>query len=104
MYSPFLVEVAELVELGQGAVDGGGAGLVLDVEAALAEPDVKVAAGLVAGLADGLQHHLVAALAEVGHALVLGGIDPLEAVELVEADGQVDDVVAAVGVAAQVGV
>ena len=65
------VEVAHVIEGLERAVDGGGSGLVLHVEAALGEPHVKVAARLVAGLADGVEHPVVPALAELRHALLL---------------------------------
>ena len=98
------IEVAELVEPLKGTVDGGGPVLALGVERALGEPHVKVAASRVAGVADALEHHLIALLAEGRAAVVLGVVGTRVAHEAIEAQGEVDDVVATIGVATQVGI
>ena len=96
-----LVEVALLAQAREGAVDGTRAARVLLVEGALGEPDVEGGAHVGAGVADVVEHELVAALAEGEHALGGVGLHPLGAVHLHEVSREVDDVVAAVGVGAE---
>ena len=96
-----LVQVAHLVELVERAVDLRGAGLVLHVERALREPQVKRAADLVARRLDASEHGLVAALAELLQGVLNGHVHPLVAVGRGELARDVHDVVAAIGVPAE---
>ena len=94
-------QIAELVELGEGAVYRRGPLGALLIKAALREPHIEVAASLMTGLADGLKHHLVAALAERGAALVLVDAGEQIAVGSHETSRKVNDVVAGIRVSAE---
>ena len=100
-----LVEITHLVELLEGAVDGGSTGklslAVLDIERTLGEPDVKVAVHIMAKLFDTLEHAQVATLAELHHAVMLVGVHPFVSVGAIEVGSLVDDVGATVGVATE---
>ena len=93
------IEQALVVEDLEGTVNVGDTSLVGLIEAALAAPLVKVATHLMASCPNLGKHVLVGALAELRITLFGGLVDPGVTIGLVEAQGNLDHVVAAVGVA-----
>ncbi len=100
-----LIEIAHLVELGEGAINRRGTSIlalrVLDVKRALREPVVKVAIYIVAQLLNALKHAHIAALTELHHALMRISRNPLVTIGRIEVCSLVNDVGAAVGILAQ---
>ena len=95
------IEVAKLIKSIKRAIDSIFALVILNVERALREPHIKVGTSVVAGVFDGLKHHLVTALTELNHALIFGLVCPDLSVIFEEEKTQVNNVVSSVCIAAK---
>ena len=95
------VQIAKLIQSIKCAVNSVFTLVILDIQRTLGEPNVKVSAGVVAGIFDGLKHHLIAALAELCHALIFRFICPGLSVIFEEEKSQVNNVISSVCVAAK---
>ena len=93
--------MSHLVQTSKGAVYRRCAGLILNIQAALREPQVKVTTSLVGGVLNTLQHCLVRALAELISAGLLVNVCPLVTICFIEFQGDLNDIVATIGIAAQ---
>ena len=95
------IQVAELIKSIERAINGVFTLVVLNVERALREPNIKVSAGVVAGIFDRLEHHLVTTLTELCHAFIFGLVCPDLSVIFEEEKTQVNNVVSGVCIAAK---
>ena len=95
------IEVAKLIKSIKCAIDSVFTLVILNVERALREPHIKVGASVVAGVFDGLKHHLVTTLAELNHALIFGLVCPDLSIIFEEEKSQVNNVVSSVCIAAK---
>ena len=95
------IEVAKLIKSIKRAVNGVFTLVILNVERALREPNVKVRTGGMTGILDGLKHHLVAALAELCHALIFRLVCPDFSIIFEEEKSQVNNIVSSVCITAK---
>ena len=95
------IEVPKLIKSIERTVNSVFTLVILNVERALREPNIKVSTGVVAGIFDGLKHHLVAALTELYHALIFRLVCPDLSVIFKEEKTQVNNVVSGVCIAAK---
>ena len=95
------VQVAKLIQGIKRTINSVFTLVILNVQRTLREPNIKVSAGVVAGVFDGLKHHLVATLTELNHALIFGLVCPDLSVIFEEEKTQVNNVVSGVCIAAK---
>ena len=95
------VQVAELIKSVERAINSVFTLVILDIQRTLREPNIKVSTGVVAGIFDGLKHHLVAALAELCHALIFRFVCPDLSVIFKEEKSQVNNVISSICIAAK---
>ena len=93
------IEVAKLIKSIKCAINGIFTLVVLNVQRTLGEPHIKVGASVVAGVFDGLKHHLVAALTELCHALIFRFVCPDISIIFEEEKSQVNNVISSVCIA-----
>ena len=95
------VQVAKLIQSIESAVNSVFTLVILNVQRTLGEPNVKVSTSIVAGIFDGLKHHLVAALAELYHALIFRFVCPDLSVIFKEEKSQVNNIVSSICITAK---
>ena len=95
------VQVSKLIKSIKCAVNSVFTLVILNVERTLREPHIKVSTSVVAGVFDGLKHHLVAALTELNHALIFGLVCPDFSIIFKEEKTQVNNVVSGVCITAK---
>ena len=95
------IQVPKLIKSIERTINSVFTLVILNVERTLREPHVKVGASVVAGVSDGLKHHLVAALTELCHALIFGLVCPDFSIIFEEEKSQVNNVISSVCVAAK---